>query len=180
VTIRVYNTLTRKKEKFIPRDSGKIAIYICGPTVYNFIHVGNARCYVAFDAIVRYLKFCGYEVKYARNLTDVDDKIIKRAQEEKKTSAEIAEKYTKVFWDDMEALGCLKPDVEPKATEEIPQMLRIIEGLINKGFAYVVDGDVFYEITKVLIFMVEGKTSSSHIMKMKLPSQRHTLAQNHL
>jgi cysteinyl-tRNA synthetase len=164
VAIRAYNTLTRKKEELIPRDNEKIAIYICGPTVYNFIHIGNARCYVAFDAIVRYLKFGGYKVTYVRNLTDVDDKIIKRAQEEKTTSSKIAEKYTKAFWEDMEALGCLKPNKEPKATEEIPEMLKIIEGLIKKGFAYVVDGDVFYEVTK---FEDYGKLSHRTLDEMR-------------
>jgi len=164
VTIKVYNTLTRKKEELIPVQSGKVGMYVCGPTVYNFIHIGNARCYVAFDAVVRYLKYEGLNVKYVRNLTDVDDKIIKRAQEEGINSNEIATKYTKAFHKDMETLGCLEPDIEPKATEEIPAMLKIIEGLIEKDFAYEVDGDVFFEITK---FEDYGKLSGRTLDEMR-------------
>lgn len=148
----------------MPRDDGKIAMYVCGPTVYNFIHIGNARCYVAFDAIVRYLESTGYDVTYVRNLTDIDDKIINRAQEENSTSSEIAEKYAKAFHEDMEVLGCRKPDIEPKATEEIPEMIKLIEGLIEKGFAYAVDGDVFYEISK---FTGYGKLSHRTLDEMR-------------
>jgi len=179
VTIKVYNTLARKKEELIPLQDGKIGMYVCGPTVYNFIHIGNARCYVAFDAIVRYLKYKGFEVTYVRNLTDVDDKIIKRAQEEGIDSSEIAVKYTDAFHKDMEVLGCLKPDIEPKATEEIPAMLKIIKGLIKKGFAYEVDGDVFFEITK---FEDYGKLSGRTLDEMRAgervdidPRKRHPM-----
>jgi len=164
MTLRVYNTLARKKEEFIPRDSGKVGMYVCGPTVYNYIHIGNARCYVAFDAIVRYLELCGYHVTYVRNLTDIDDKIIKRAQEEKTTSKEIADKYIKAFHEDMEAMGCRKPDIEPKATETISEMQKIVGGLVDKGFAYEVDGDVFFEINK---FEDYGKLSRRTLDEMR-------------
>lgn len=164
MAIRVYNTLTRNKEEFVPRDSNKVAIYICGPTVYNFIHIGNARCYVAFDAIVRYFEYQGFEITYVRNITDVDDKIIKKAQEEKTTSSDIAEKYAKAFHEDMQTLGCREPDIEPTATETIPAMLKIISGLIEKGFAYEVDGDVFFEITK---FDEYGKLSGRTLEEMR-------------
>lgn len=179
MTIRIYNTLTRKKEELVPVQSGKIGMYVCGPTVYNFIHIGNARCYVAFDAVVRYLKYEGLDVTYVRNLTDVDDKIIKRAQEEGIDSSEIAAKYTMAFHKDMETLGCMEPDIEPKATEEIPAMLKIIEGLIEKDFAYEVDGDVFFEITK---FEDYGKLSGRTLDEMRAgervnidPRKRHPM-----
>lgn len=164
MAIKVYNTLTRRKQEFVPRDQGKIAMYVCGPTVYNYIHIGNARCYVAFDAIVRYLQHSGFSVTYVRNLTDVDDKIIKRAQEEGTTASEIANKYTKVFHQDMEVLGCLEPNIEPKATETIDGMIKVIEGLVEKGFAYVVDDDVFFEIAK---FKDYGKLSHRTLDEMR-------------
>ncbi len=179
MTLRVYSTLARKKEEFLPRDSGRVGIYVCGPTVYNYIHIGNARCYVAFDAIVRYLEFCGYQVTYVRNLTDIDDKIIKRAQEEKITSRQIADKYIKAFHEDMEAMGCRKPDIEPKATETISDMQKIVEGLVDKGFAYEVDGDVFFEINK---FEDYGKLSRRTLDEMRAgervdvdPRKRHPM-----
>ena len=164
MSIRVYNTLSRKKEEFIPRDKGKISVYICGPTVYNYIHIGNARCYIAFDAIIRYLKFRGPEVFYARNITDVDDKIINRAREEGTEPADVAGKYTKAFEDDMKLLGVAPPDVSPKATEHIPEMLEMVETLIKKGYAYEANGDVFFDITK---FGEYGKLSHRTLEEMR-------------
>ncbi|HAW60047.1 MAG TPA: cysteine--tRNA ligase [Actinobacteria bacterium] len=161
---RVHNILTKRKEEFIPREAGSICMYVCGPTVYNYIHIGNARCYVAFDAIYRYLKYRGYKVTYVRNLTDIDDKIINRAREEKTTSENIAEKYTRAFWEDMKRLSVEKPQFEPKATEVIPEMIQMIEVLMEKGYAYEVDGDVFFEVTK---FPGYGKLSGRTLEEMR-------------
>ncbi|TET52688.1 MAG: cysteine--tRNA ligase [Actinobacteria bacterium] len=161
--MRVYNTLTGKKEDFKPREKGKISMYVCGPTVYNYIHIGNARAYIAFDAIFRFLLFKGYEVNYVRNLTDVDDKIIKRAAEENATPEKIAEKYTKAFHKDMKILGVEKPTVEPKATEHINDMIKVVEKLIENGLAYVVDGDVYYSVKA---FKGYGKLSKRSLDEM--------------
>ncbi|MFQ5574465.1 MAG: class I tRNA ligase family protein, partial [Terriglobia bacterium] len=144
--IKVYNTLSRKKEGFEPGRPNRVTIYVCGPTVYNFIHIGNARCYVAFDAIVRYLRYRGFDVFYARNLTDVDDKIINRASEENSTPAEIASQYTVAFENDMKLLGVGAPDVSPKATEHIDEMISMVEDLVGTGHAYDAGGDVFFDV----------------------------------
>lgn len=161
--MKIYNTLTAKKEEFKPRESGKVSIYICGPTVYNYIHIGNARAYVSFDAIIRYLKYKGYKVKYVRNLTDVDDKIIKRASEENTTTKEITAKYTKVFHKDMNALGVQPPTIEPKATETIGEMIETITQLISKGLAYEIDGDVYFAVEN---FTDYGKLSKRSLDEM--------------
>ncbi|MGI6217048.1 MAG: cysteine--tRNA ligase [Coriobacteriales bacterium] len=144
--MKIYNTLTRKKEEFVPITPGKIGMYVCGPTVYNHIHVGNARTFVSFDVIRRHLENSGYEVTFVSNLTDVDDKIINRANEEGTTAADIAEKYSKSFIEAMDALGVKRPTVRPRATQEIDAMIATIEKLIDKGHAYVVDGDVYFSV----------------------------------
>ncbi len=146
MTIRVYNTMTRTKEPFVPRESGKVAMYVCGPTVYNHIHVGNARTFLSFDVIRRYLMWRGFEVTFVQNITDVDDKIIKRANEEGRTAAEVAETYTLAFRSVMDELGVLPPTSQPLATRTIPQMVRMVERLIERGYAYIVDGDVYFSV----------------------------------
>ncbi len=161
--MKVYNTLSAKKEDFVPREKDKIGIYVCGPTVYNYIHIGNARAYVSFDTIIRYLKHKGLKVKYVRNLTDVDDKIIKRAAEENTTTEAITDKYTKAFHRDMKALGVQQPTIEPKATEHIKEMIETIEKLIERDMAYVVDGDVYFSVEK---FQEYGKLSKRTIEEM--------------
>ena len=148
MAVMVYNTLTQKKEPLEPIEPGKVGIYNCGPTVYNFIHIGNARASVVFDVVRRYLQYRGYEVTYVQNITDIEDKIIARANEEGITAAELAEKYAKHFFEDSNALGVLQADHHPKATELIPEMIELIEILIEKGYAYEIDGDVFYDISK--------------------------------
>lgn len=163
MSLKIQNTLTAKKEKFIPRDKDKVSMYVCGPTVYNFIHIGNARAYIAFDVIHRYLEYRGYDVTYVRNLTDVDDKIIKKANEDKVSVSDVTTKFTKAFHNDMELLGVKPPEVEPKATETIPDMIKMIEGLIDKGFAYEVDGDVYY---RVKAFKGYGKLSKRSLEEM--------------
>ncbi|MDI6843529.1 MAG: cysteine--tRNA ligase [Anaerosomatales bacterium] len=146
MAIRVYNTMSRTKEDFVPREPGKVAMYVCGPTVYNHIHVGNARTFLSFDVIRRYLMWRGYEVTFVQNITDVDDKIIKRAQEEGRSPAEIAETYTLAFRSAMDALGVLPPTRQPLATQTIPDMIAMVERLIESGHAYVVDGDVYFAV----------------------------------
>ncbi|MDI6689313.1 MAG: cysteine--tRNA ligase [Actinomycetota bacterium] len=179
MSLRVYNTLTGKKEELVPREEGKIGMYVCGPTVYNYIHIGNARCYVAFDVIRRYLRHKGYEVIYVQNITDIDDKIINKAREENTTAEEISRKYTRAYLEDMESLGVEPIDVQPKATEHIPEMLEMIEKLIQKGYAYVVDGDLFFEVTK---FEDYGKLSHRTLEEMRAgerveidPRKRHPM-----
>lgn len=161
--MKIYNTLTGKKEDFASREAGKVSMYVCGPTVYNYIHIGNARAYIAFDAIIRYFQYKGLDVKYVRNLTDVDDKIIKRAAEEKTTTEAITAKYTEAFHKDMEVLGVLTPTIEPKATENISDMIATIEQLVQKGLAYEVDGDVYFSVGK---FPGYGKLSKRSIDEM--------------
>jgi cysteinyl-tRNA synthetase len=162
--IRIQNTLTGKKEEFIPRDPGKAAMYVCGPTVYNYIHVGNARCYLTFDMVRRYLRYRGFEVLYAQNFTDVDDKIINAAAAEGVTAEALSEKYIEAFLEDMEALGVEPPDIAPKATGHIEEMLEMIESLIEKGIAYEVDGDVYYSVNS---FTGYGKLSHRSLDDMK-------------
>ena len=158
--MRFYNDLTMRKEEFVPIEEGKVRMYCCGPTVYNYIHVGNARPIIMFDLLRRYLEYRGYEVNYVQNFTDVDDKIINRAKEEGISSAEVAEKYIGEYWTDVKALGVREATVHPKATENIPQIIEIIETLIEKGYAYAVQGDVYYRTMK---FQGYGKLSHQNL-----------------
>jgi cysteinyl-tRNA synthetase len=160
VALRIYNTLTRKKEEFVPLVAGQIGIYVCGVTVYDLSHVGHARSALAFDMIRRYLTFRGYRVRFVRNFTDVDDKIIQRAQREGVTAQEVSERYVAAEREDMAALGVLAPDVYSKATDHIPQMIALIERLIGKGLAYPVDGDVYFEVRR---FPAYGRLSGKNI-----------------
>ncbi|MDO8848187.1 MAG: cysteine--tRNA ligase [Coriobacteriia bacterium] len=160
MTIRVYNTLSRSKEEFVPRDPGSVAMYVCGPTVYNHIHIGNARTFLTFDVIRRYLKHAGYDVRFVQNITDVDDKIIARAAEEGRSPAEVATDYTLAFRQAMDALGVERPTVSPKATETIPAMIAMTERLIERGHAYAVDGDVYFAVRS---FSEYGKLSGRNI-----------------
>lgn len=145
--LKIYNTFTREKEEFVPREEGKVSIYTCGPTVYNYIHIGNARTFLNFDMIRRYFAFLGYEVTYVQNITDVDDKIINRANEEGIDPAEVASKYLDAFNRDMDELGVARPDINPKATEHIEDMLKVISGLVENGSAYVSEGDVYFDVS---------------------------------
>lgn len=154
--MQIYNTLTRKKEELIPIEPGKIKMYACGPTVYNFIHIGNARPVCVFDTLRRYLEFRGYDVTFVQNFTDIDDKIINRANEEGIPIQEFSERYIKEYITDTQGLGIRPADIHPKATETIPEMLRLIETLEEKGYAYAVNGDVFFRTKK---FQEYGKLS---------------------
>lgn len=145
--LKIYNTLTRQKEFFKPRVANKVDLYVCGPTVYDYCHIGNGRTFAAFDVIVRYLKYCNYEVTYVRNITDIDDKIINRAHEKKQSIAEIVSFYIKAMHEDFAQLNLLQPDHEPKATDFIPQMIQLIERLISKQQAYIgANGDVYFDV----------------------------------
>jgi len=158
--IKLYNTLTGKKEEFIPLTPGKIKMYACGVTVYDYSHLGHARGAVAFDVIQRYFRRKGFEVTYVRNFTDVDDKIIKRAAEEGISASEVAHKYIDAYQEDMKRLGVERADVEPKATEHIKEMIEVIRRLVEKGHAYVVDGDVNYRVRS---FSDYGKLSKRNL-----------------
>jgi len=162
--IKLFNTLTGKKEEFVPLRPGKVTMYACGVTVYDYSHLGHARGAVAFDLIQRYFRRKGFAVKYVRNFTDVDDKIINRAHEEEVTPAEVARKYIEAYQTDMRRLGVGKADIEPKATEHIPEMIEVIKGLLAKGHAYVVDGDVYYRVSS---FKDYGKLSKRNLDDLK-------------
>lgn len=158
--MKIYNTLTRKKEEFVPLNEGKALIYACGPTVYNFIHIGNARPMVVFDTLRSYLKYRGYDVKFVQNFTDVDDKIINKAREEGKTAPEISERFIKEYFDDADALNVKRADVHPKVSEHIPEIIDFVQTLIEKGYAYEADGDVYFSTRK---FPEYGKLSGQNI-----------------
>ena len=158
--MKIYNTLTRQKEEFVPVHPGKVGMYVCGPTVYNYIHIGNARPMIIFDTVRRYFEYKGYEVNYVSNFTDVDDKIIKKANEEGVTATEIAERYIKECKQDMEALNIKPATNQPRATEEIGGMIKMIQTLIKKGHAYEVDGTVYF---KTRSFKDYGKLSKKNI-----------------
>ena len=146
MAIRIYNTLFKEKQAFKPLQEGKVGMYVCGPTVYDSCHIGHARSVVVFDVIFRYLKAKGFEVTYVRNFTDVDDKIINRANELNIRPAELAEKYINEFYHDMDGLNVERATHEPRATEHIDPIIRVIETLMAKGMAYEVDGDVYYAV----------------------------------
>lgn len=148
MTLKVYNTMTRKKVEFVPRDQGKVTIYACGPTTYNYFHLGNARMLVVFDTIRRYLEYTGYKVTYIQNFTDIDDKIINRAKEENMDALALGQKYIDEYFKDADLLNVKRADIHPKATEHIPEMITMIARLIEKGLAYEVDGDVYFEVHK--------------------------------
>lgn len=143
----IYNSKTHKKEEFVPHTAKRVEMYVCGPTVYDEIHIGNARTFLSFDLVRRYLKYKGYEVVFAQNLTDIDDKIIARANEQKRTAADVAASYSAAFIEQMHRFGILDPDIRPRATHEIPEMQHMITQLIDQGHAYVAEnGDVYFSV----------------------------------
>ena len=162
--MKIYNTQTRSKVEFEPITPGKVSMYVCGPTVYNRIHIGNARTFISFDVIRRYLLWRGFDVTFVQNVTDVDDKIIKRANEEGRTAAEVAAEYTQAFIDDMHAVGVLDPTVRPKATQEIDEMIALVQLLIERGHAYEVEGDVYFAVRS---YPAYGQLSGRNIDEME-------------
>lgn len=161
--IKTFNTLTRQKEEIVPHEGNKIRMYACGPTVYDSAHLGHARSAVSFDIVQRFLRYAGYDVTFVRNYTDVDDKIIKRANELGVEPKEISEKYIQEYKDDMASIGVQTPDVEPKVTEHIDQIIEMIEKIMEKGFAYQKGGDVFFSVRK---FEEYGKLSGRSVDSM--------------
>ena len=146
--MKLHNSYTNQVEEFKPIEENKVKMYVCGPTVYDNAHLGHARCYITWDVLYRYLKFKGYDVTYCRNVTDVDDKILKKAEKEGKTPEEVSQFWYKKFSDSMKALNNLKPDIEPFATKTLGEMIAINKDLINKGFAYESNGDVYFRVKK--------------------------------
>lgn len=171
--LKIYNTLTRKKEEFHSVHPGVVNMYVCGPTVYNYIHIGNARSAIAFDTVRRYLEYIGYQVNYVSNFTDVDDKMIKAAHEQGITVPELADKYIKAFMEDTNAINIEPATMHPRATENIPEIIDFVQKLIDKGYAYVVDGDVYYRARK---FKNYGQLSGQSIDDLEVGASEHVSA----
>ena len=147
--MKLFNTLTRTKEEFKPMTEGQVKMYACGPTVYNYFHLGNARPFVTYDTLRRYLEYRGYKVTFCQNFTDIDDKMIKRANEEGVTVKDIAERYIKEYYVDADGLNCKRPTIQPRATESMDAIIALVQSLMEKGFAYIIEGDgVYYDVTK--------------------------------
>lgn len=170
LAVRVYNTLTRKKEEFKPLVPGHISMYVCGPTVYNYIHIGNARSAIAFDTIRRYFEYKGYDVKYVSNFTDVDDKMINEAKAEKTTVPKLAENFINAFLADTTALNIEPATLHPRATHEINDIITFVKSLIDNGYAYEVDGDVYYRAKK---FKHYGQLSDQNIEQLEEGASEH-------
>ncbi|MBE6050859.1 MAG: cysteine--tRNA ligase [Clostridium sp.] len=158
--MKLYNTVTRKKEEFKPITPGEVKMYVCGPTVYNFFHIGNGRTFIVFDTIRRYLEYRGYDVKFVQNFTDIDDKMIKKANEENTTVKEIGDKFIAEYYKDADALNIERATVNPRATEYIQEIINFVSELINKGYAYEVNGDVYFSTKK---FESYGKLSGQNL-----------------
>ncbi|TDI92810.1 MAG: cysteine--tRNA ligase [Caldithrix sp.] len=158
--LKLHNTFTRTKEEFVPVEKGKVKFYMCGPTVYDYIHIGNARAFIAGDVLRRFMKYIGYDVTYVLNLTDIDDKIIQRSQKEGVSTESITEKFSKAFFEDIDTLGIEKADAYPRATEHVEEIIVLIKRLIGQASAYQVGGDVYYDVSK---FANYGKLSGKNI-----------------
>lgn len=171
--LTIYNTLTRKQEEFKPQTPGVVNMYVCGPTVYNYIHIGNARSAIAFDTVRRYLEFKGYKVNYVSNFTDVDDKMIKAAHEQGITVPQLADKYIQAFMEDTKAINIEPATMHPRATENIPEIIKFVQGLIDKGYAYEKDGDVYYRARK---FKDYGQLSGQSIDDLEVGASEHVSA----
>ncbi len=148
MTIRIYNTLNNRKEKFLPRSPGKVEMYVCGPTTYNLIHLGNARPLLVFDTVRRYFEYAGYQVTFVQNFTDIDDKIINKAREEATDPLALAEKYTGEYYRDAGTLGIRPATFHPKVSEHLPEIIEMIRGIISNGYAYLTDGDVYFSVAQ--------------------------------
>ena len=169
--MKLYNTLTRKKEEFIPITPGEVKMYVCGPTVYNFFHIGNGRTFIVFDTIRRYLEYRGYKVKFVQNFTDIDDKMINKANEEGTTVKDIGDKYISEYYTDADALNIERATVNPRATEFIEDIIDFVSKLIEKGYAYEVDGDVYFNTKK---FEEYGKLSGQSLEDLQMGASNRT------
>ena len=169
--MKLYNTLTRKKEEFIPITPGEVKMYVCGPTVYNFFHIGNGRTFIVFDTIRRYLEYRGYKVKFVQNFTDIDDKMINKANEEGTTVKDIGDKYISEYYTDADALNIERATVNPRATEFIDDIIDFVSKLIEKGYAYEVDGDVYFRTKK---FEAYGKLSGQSLEDLQMGASNRT------
>lgn len=169
--MKLYNTLTRKKEEFIPIIPGEVKMYVCGPTVYNFFHIGNGRTFIVFDTIRRYLEYRGYKVKFVQNFTDIDDKMINKANEEGTTVKDIGDKYISEYYTDADALNIERATVNPRATEFIDDIIDFVSKLIEKGYAYEVDGDVYFNTKK---FEEYGKLSGQSLEDLQIGASNRT------
>ncbi|WP_442597444.1 cysteine--tRNA ligase [Neobacillus sp. D3-1R] len=165
MAIKIYNTMTRKKEDFIPLEEGKVKMYVCGPTVYNYIHIGNARPAIVFDTVRRYFEYRGYDIKYISNFTDVDDKLIRAANEIGEDVPTIADRFIQAYFEDVSALGCKKADVHPRVMESMDIIIEFIAKLVEKDFAYESGGDVYFRTRK---FDDYGKLSHQSVDELRL------------
>jgi cysteinyl-tRNA synthetase len=162
--LNFYNTVTRRKEEFLPQQPGEVKMYACGPTVYDYFHVGNARAFVVFDTLRRVLEHKGFHVTYVQNITDVDDKIINRANKEGRTAQAVAEEFTAAFQTDLKALGCRPPDTAPQATQHMDDIIRLVQRLVESGHAYALEGDVYFSVRS---FPGYGKISGKNIEELE-------------
>ncbi len=164
MSVKIYNTLSRKKEPFVPLEEGKVSMYVCGPTVYNYIHIGNARPPIVFDTVRRYLEYRGFDVTYVMNFTDVDDKIINAAKEMGEDVYAVAEKFIQAYQEDTSALGVKEGALHPRVTESMEEIIDFVQGLIDKGYAYVSEGDVYFRTRS---FDGYGKLSHQSIDELR-------------
>ena len=171
MSIQVYNVLSRQKEEFKPIDPDLVTMYVCGPTVYDYPHIGHAKTYVSFDVIVRYLRFSGYRVRYVQNITDVghlldsgEDRIMKGARRERIEPMEVVERYARAYFAAMDALGVTRPDISPRASAHVPEQIEMTKHLIKTGYAYEVDGSVYFSVEK---FGDYGKLSGRHVEELE-------------
>ena len=158
--MKIFNTMTKKKEEFVPITPGEVKMYVCGPTVYNFFHIGNGRTFIVFDTIRRYFEYRGFKVDFVQNFTDIDDKMIKKANEEGTTVKKIGDTYIKEYYQDADALNIERATVNPRATEYMNEIIKFVKELIDKGYAYEVDGDVYFSTKK---FEGYGKLSGQNL-----------------
>ena len=171
MALTLYNTLTSKKERFAPQDPALARIYVCGPTVYDYAHLGHARCYVVYDVLVRHLRATGQALTYVRNVTDIDDKILARSKEKGEAPSALTERMTAAFHEDMDALGCVRPDLEPRVSDHLREIVALIERLIAGGAAYAVEGDVYF---RVRAFAEYGKLSHRTLASLQEGASRRT------